>query len=536
MTNGVNTMKQKILRACSLALCMAVSSCVTTREDVAAPAPDPTATPARTDTPVTPAAPNAALETVEPQGPLTLTLQDAVLRALENNASFQVERLRPAVSRAAVQEQRAAFDPTLSASVSQANSRDVTDVENQAADDETDSDSTSVSVGISESFPTGTTLDLSIGQSGQSAENASDTDSDDTDYDLTITQSLLRSRGTGPNLARLRQARLDVEISEHELRGATEALVAQTEQAYWDHILSERSIEIYEKSLDIAEQQVREVRERIRVGNLAETEAAAAAAEAASRREQLIEARGALAKKRLELIRLLNSSGDESAWNRELTLSDAPELPALKLDSVASHVKVALVERSDLNEARLQVKQGNLDIVRTRNGLLPRLDLFLSLGGSRYANSFSNQNDEDGSETSYTIGLTFEMPLGNRDARAEHERATLSLEQTKAALRNMEQLVQVDVRSAYVDVQSAEERVKATKATRELREKTLGIEEEKFRVGRSTSFLVSQARRDVVASQIAEVEAVVRYRRALLDLYRLEGSLLQRRGIETPGQ
>ncbi|MFC1672236.1 TolC family protein, partial [Planctomycetota bacterium] len=85
-----------------------------------------------------------------------------------------------------------------------------------------------------------------------------------------------------------------------------------------------------------------------------------------------------------------------------------------------------------------------------------------------------------------------------------------------------------------VDVQSTEERVKATRATRELREKTLSIEEEKFRVGRSTTFLVSQARRDVVASQIAEVEAVVRYRRALLDLYRLEGSLLQRRGIQLP--
>lgn len=47
--------------------------------------------------------------------------------------------------------------------------------------------------------------------------------------------------------------------------------------------------------------------------------------------------------------------------------------------------------------------------------------------------------------------------------------------------------------------------------------------------------LVPQARRDMVASQIAEVEAIIEYRKALLDLYRLEGSLLIRSGINVQG-
>jgi len=54
-------------------------------------------------------------------------------------------------------------------------------------------------------------------------------------------------------------------------------------------------------------------------------------------------------------------------------------------------------------------------------------------------------------------------------------------------------------------------------------------------VGKSTSLLVGQAQRDFVASQIAEIEALANYLKALVALYRLEGSLLQRRGISAPG-
>jgi outer membrane protein TolC len=98
----------------------------------------------------------------------------------------------------------------------------------------------------------------------------------------------------------------------------------------------------------------------------------------------------------------------------------------------------------------------------------------------------------------------------------------------------MEQLVQVDVRSAYVDVLSTAEQIKATQLTKQSREATLNIEHEKFRLGKSTSFLVAQAQRDLVASEIATVEAVIAYRKALLDLYRFEGTLLERKGIQTP--
>ena len=55
-------------------------------------------------------------------------------------------------------------------------------------------------------------------------------------------------------------------------------------------------------------------------------------------------------------------------------------------------------------------------------------------------------------------------------------------------------------------------------------------------MGKSTSYLVAQAQRDLLVSRIAEVEAVANYLVALVDLYQNDGSLLERRGVSAPGR
>ena len=101
---------------------------------------------------------------------------------------------------------------------------------------------------------------------------------------------------------------------------------------------------------------------------------------------------------------------------------------------------------------------------------------------------------------------------------------------------NLSQLIEVDVRSAYLEIARSQEQVAATSATRRLQQEKLRSETEKFRIGKSTSLLVAQAQRDFVASQISQVQAVVSFLKALIEIYRLEGSLLERRGIAGPGR
>jgi len=250
----------------------------------------------------------------------------------------------------------------------------------------------------------------------------------------------------------------------------------------------------------------------------------------------LINARSELASIRLRLLRLLTQGGQEF-WRGELELVSVPEAPVSVLDDLETYLDVALRLRPDLNQARLGVQRGDLDLVATRNGLLPRLDLFVSLGKSGYAGSFGGSlSDLDGPGHTAEIGLRFEFPPANRAAEARHRRAEFSRSQALLALDNLAQLAQLDVCSAYIEVERAREQVAATAATRRLQEETLRAETEKYRVGRSTSILVAQAQRVLLESQIGEVRAVVASLKALIRLHLQQGALLERRGIAAPGR
>jgi outer membrane protein TolC len=465
-----------------------------------------------------------------------VSVTEAILLGLERNQELRIQRLNPRIRRTGEDVERAAFDPTLTASFSASRDRTEREAKGTGGTVETTTKRTGGSVGITEFLPTGTNID--VGASADRTWSTGAGSSDVSRADISITQALLRGGGWNAlsvNLASLRQARLATQISEYELRGFAESLLARIEETYWDYALAQRQIEIFTDSLNIAKDQLREVEERIVIGKLADIERAAAQAEVALREEDLINARSTLAKTRLTLLRSLNPSG-ENLWNRDVVLRDQPTTTNIQLDDVEAHVQVALRMRPDLNQARLNIQSGDLDIVKTRNGLLPRLDLFITLGRTGYAESFGGSvRAADGHTYDGSVGANFDYPLLNRAPRARYERSKFSLDQLQESLRNMEQLAQVDIRTAYIEVARLQEQIVATAATRRLQEETLRSETEKFRVGKSTTLLVARAQRDLLSARIDEIRAVVSHLKALTELYRLEGSILERRGISAPG-
>ncbi len=465
---------------------------------------------------------------------LQIDIERAILMAMGNNRSLIVQQMNPDIRRTLEEEQRAVFDPVLSGQASQR--RSVADRLSRAGSgiESSITDTAAGVIALDKLFPTGTAVGVDATSNYTDSSLYSDTFVSNR-LGVSVTQSLLRGRDVRVNTAQIHQAAIDTQISEYELRGFTELLVQSVESGYWDYALALRQIDIYTDSLKLAEQQMGEAQERIKLGALAETELAAAKAEVALRRENLINARATVTTRRLVLLRLLNPT-DTVDWDSDIVLEYQTALPDFPLDPVADHVQVALRMRPDLNQARLLIRRGELDVVQTRNGLLPRLDAFITYGRTSYARTFSDASGNfDGPSYDVESGLVMELPLGNRAAKARHTRAVISKQQSIKALENMSQLVQVEVRTAYVEVGRAREQITATAATRESQEEKLRVETEKFRVGKSTSLLVAQAQRDLVSSQIGEIQAITNYFKALVSLYRLEGSLLPRRGIAAPG-
>ena len=470
-----------------------------------------------------------------PPGPFKVTIVEAVLLSLENNRSLVVQRVDPSIQQTYEDQERAVFDPTTNADIAAGRVEGERLARSGSETEDFTNDFVDGIISMEQYFPTGTTVAL---EASTEMDDSSLYDSSfySTRLGMTVTQALLRGYGTDVNLANLHQARLDTRMSEYELRGFTEFLVAEVERTYWDYALARRQIEIVEESLKVVRQQLAETKELIAFGRLARAELAAVQAEVAAQQQALIEARANKESIRLQLLRLLNPAGP-GIWQREVDLIYQPILPEIKLEDVELHVAVAMLMRPILNEARLKIFRDDLELVKTQNGLLPLMDLFVTFGKTGYANSFGESIgniNEDNYDA--VAGVNFEYPIFNRDARGLQRRALLTREQTQKALDNLSQLVEVDVRIAYIEVNRTKQQIAASSVTRMFNDEKLRNESEKLRVGKSTSFLVAQAQRDLLISRIAEVRALANYLKALIDLYRLDGSLLERRGISAPGR
>ena len=520
---------------CGLLLASASCTLVEERIDRAAGGPNAPADTVVQMVPVSAAPPDKMAEPPVPPGPLKLTVTEAILLCLENNRELEVQRLNPSIRQTFEDQERAVFDPETGAEVSAGRVKGERLARSGSDTEDFTADAADGIISLVQYFPTGTTVALEAGTQMNDSSLYDDTFYE-TRLGMTLTQALLRGYGTDVNLARLNQARLETRMSEYELRGFTEFLVAEVERIYWDYALARRQIEIVEESLKVARQQLDETKELIAVGRLARAELAAVQAEVAAQEQALIEARANKESIRLQLLRLLNPAGP-GIWQRDVDLIHQPTLPEITLEDVELYVAVSMRMRPILNQTRLEILRGNLELVKTQNGLLPLLDLFITLGKSGYANSFGvSMSNITKDRYDALAGVRFNYPVFNREAKAHQRRALLTREQAQKALDNLSQLVEVDVRTAYIAVNRTKQQIAASSATRMFDEEKLRTESEKLRVGKSTSFLVAQAQRDLLVSRIAEVRALANYLKALIDLYRQDGSLLERRGISAPGR
>jgi len=461
----------------------------------------------------------------------SIGVQDSILTALEHNPTIAIQRLQPQMALDSVEEKRATFDPQVNASLNRSETKTEALLGTKVEPVELTTKRSGESIGISKTFSTGTTLSFSSGISG--SVSSLYTDQYTGSLTFSLTQSLLQGFGTKANLATLMKAKIDVDISQAELKSVAENLVAKVEKAYWDLYLNKEEISIQKESLDLADRQLDESKERVAVGKLAEIELASVNAEVASRRESLIEAQSRYEKARLQFLYLLNPEG-EDMWSMTPEMKDQPFVPEDAMDAIAVHLQLGLKYRPDLQQARLNLQKGDLDVQQTKNGLLPRLDFFLTYGKSTYAESFSDAVPDPSSQyDSFSSGLTFTLPISNRSAKAKYAKAIKSLEQMEISVKNMERLVALDVRSAYIEAIKSREMIEATKVTRELQQRNMDAEQEKFRVGKSTNYLVLKAQRDFTTSELTEARAMVGYLEALIDLYQMQGTLLERRGIES---
>lgn len=528
-----------------------------------------------------PAAPAAFPAAPAVAAPVTdLTLEELLRLAVARNTSIEVSAYDVHIAAQAVPEARAAFDPTLSATVRYGERNTPgTSGANQTAATTTGTGSGTVagpagtegltaaltavqtlvtqlsrvygavsepsvvvdhtaysSAGVTISWPqpTGTIVSVSGDYAGSDSDGAATEHSGS--WTVAVTQALLRDFGTDVNLVALRQAKNSEAIAGLAFREQVLALLHETETAYWELALARRTLDIRRAALTLAEEQLARADALIGVGKLYGKSRVSAEAEVSAQEAALRAAEAEVARRTTDLWLLVNpehTAADTAAFGA-ITL---PDPPAPDCDYARS-AALARAFRPDLGQARLATANGDLAVLAARNGLLPRLDGFVSYGLNSQgtgSGAWSSSLD-DRTYEAFEAGLNFEMTLGHRAEKARLERARLQVRQAEARVRHLERSADAEVQNAVTEALSQHAQTAAARKEADAREEALAVETENFRLGRSTSLDVLQVQRDYIGARVSEATAVARSLQALSALHRAEGTLAARHGIvlDTP--
>jgi outer membrane protein TolC len=331
-------------------------------------------------------------------------------------------------------------------------------------------------------------------------------------------------------------------IADLQLRERTAQVAADAEAAYWALVAAATSVDVQQRSLDLALELERTNRARVDVGQSPPLDLVSARAEVAQRREDLIVARTLVQQAEDVLRTLVLDPKNPDYWM--VKLEPADRVPAVGAQpDVDVAVRRALAERADLLEARRQIENSETTVLLARNETLPDLRaqatyLTNGQGGTRLlrTNGFPGtiigidrtsygsvlEQVLTGDYPTWSVGFSLTYPLGRSVEEANLARARLERDQAAAQVRSLELSVVREVRSAALRLEQNRQRIETARLGRELAEQRLDAEQKRFEVGMSTSFLVIQAQRDLVVARDNELRSFLDYQLAVVAFERVQ--------------
>ena len=116
----------------------------------------------------------------------------------------------------------------------------------------------------------------------------------------------------------------------------------------------------------------------------------------------------------------------------------------------------------------------------------------------------------------WSVGLTVSYAIGRSYEQASVARAKIEREQAVARIASLRLEAVESVRRAARQVRSTSERVAAARAGATLAEQRFGDEQRRYGAGLSTTFLVTQAQRDLLQAQVNLLQTTLDYQAAMV--------------------
>jgi len=472
-------------------------------------------------------------------GSANLTLEQFIQRVAEQNEAVQMRVLSFEASRQAYLAEKGIFEPEFFGSASKESldrQNTVQETRNQLSPTFSE-DNNIYQTGIEGLVPSGAKLRL-----GYTLRDLRNNLQDDPAYaplgatngeyqsflGLTLTQPLLKNGWFNVNGAKIRIAALSSKIAFQEYRKQSMLVYSAAENTYWRLFFLQEQVRFLEQSVETAETILNDSRIKLDAGQGTELDVKEAEAGWALRSSLLAQARQKVREASNEMATLaserLGSRHDRiHALTRPGIIQQIPSLGKVYATAYRFNPDYSMqVEKA----ARDGITLGYL-----RNQRLPELNLRGSYGLNGLSDNPGSSWDDlaTGDWPAWTVGLELRVPLsGGVQAKREFTAAQLKEQETLLGLRALETQLLNSLDSAVKRIE--ETRMTATnyQAQVALREAVLEAALSRLDVGKLESRRVLEIEADLLETKSAEVEALVNHRKALVDMYVLDGSLLSR--------
>ncbi|HZW95511.1 MAG TPA: TolC family protein [Candidatus Eremiobacteraceae bacterium] len=426
-------------------------------------------------------------------------------------------------------------------------------------------------VAYTQGFQWGTTLSVGFNNTHVSTNSPTSLLTPDlgSNFQFKITQNLLQGFGSLPNLRFVRIAKNNREISDVAFRLQIITTVDQIEDMYWDLVYAYENVRVQQEALTYAQKALDDSKQQAKVGTVPPIQVVSAQSTVATDQQNLILAQNNLQLQALLMKNAVSRSVEDPAFAEADVIPTSTMLIPREEVVIPTQdlINQALGHRAELVESRIDLNSRDLSSKAVRNALLPSLDAFAYYGGSgvggvvnpaipNCANTtstfcFNPAKAPPPFQTATSVGyggtlnqlvnstapdkgvgLTLNIPLRNREAQANQVRAELEYRQAQVRLHQLENQVRIEVRNAQFDVKQNLVAVQAAQYAVDFARQTLDADQQKLRVGLTTTTAILQDASTLTTSESNLVSAKAAYEKSRVELDRATGLLLDHSGID----
>jgi len=353
------------------------------------------------------------------------------------------------------------------------------------------------------------------------------------DLTLSLTQPLLRDFGAAANMARITIARNDYRISLLDFRDKLEKQLQKVEETYWRLLLAEKEIRIQEKLLSDTETMLDLLVNRMAARtDVSEVQVSQTQATLYSRNLDLVRARYQVGELSAQLKGLMNDPDLPPTSQLQIVPTDEPVEDPINFE-LSDQIETGLQNRLELVQQSLRIDSASTVVSAAENNVLPQLNITAQVGleglGFNFNDALKSQTNTD--FITYGLGFQFEVPIGNRQARAIYQRTLLQRQQAIDQWQLTASNVAVDVVVALNNQRQTWQVLVAAQRARYAAEDALRYieEREQAREPLTPTFIELKLSRQAALADAErqQIQAAVGYNVALEALELAKGTLLR---------